>query len=69
MFTYLFLLFDFQISLKDMMKECVGDVQYLEWGPQGWDQVNKKELLLRMAETWNSTAGRRTCKIVWKGHS
>ena len=27
------------------MKDCTGDVQHLEEGPWGWDQVNKKDHL------------------------
>lgn len=38
-------MFDFQILFKDLMKDYTGDVQHLEEGPWGWDQVNKKEHL------------------------
>lgn len=36
-------MFDFQILLMDLMKECLGAVQYLEGGSQGWDQENKNK--------------------------
>lgn len=50
LFIGLFLLSDFPVLLKDLMTEHLEEVQYLG-GSQGWDPVNKKECLLRMAET------------------